>query len=728
MKMEKGRKLLKKIIKKENYIKSKIVVSVIISMILAFILEKKVMERYFYQYFSIDRLIILMGTICLAMLCVLLEIRSKLNALYQYRFYLAGGILLIVVLLGYSGSSINILDQAIQYTKTDASYEEILGKSRLIRSDEWAINTPLAFSQSVGEEGRYGYFSNKLRGTSTDMFTVINAPVLDIVSIGKIFNLGYLFGNKTGLSFWWYGRLIALMLVTFELSMILTKKNKKISVIGMLMITFSPAVQWWYSNFIADILIWGGLAIILIDKFMLVKKTSQKIVCLIGIAISAISYVFTFYPAWIISFGYVYLALFIWILVKNRKEYRINGKDGIGIAVALLFVIIIGIRYYSMSSETLRINIHTDYPGERFILGGEPYAKSTIFSYIYSILLPFKGTNNPCEQSSMLSFFPIPVIMALVFLFKQKEDKKKYLSFFLPMFIVVGLLSIWTFVETNKIFAKLTFLYMVPCNRGVIPLGFSQILLLLYVVGHLKPDESIFSRKHAFIGALICVTAIFLYVYHVDPDLFLKGYVTPKCMIMLIPLNILVFYLILSYNEDKREKKWFYLLSVLLILANGLFVNPIIKGVQVVYNKPVAKEIQKIVGQDKEAIWITESTGFIYSNYLVANGAKVINSTNYYPNFKLYQTILGEEKANKAEIKSIYNRYAHTNFELVEGESDVKLVNLDVVQVDINVEDIKQMNVKYLLSIHDLESYNSEEITFESIYDQDGIYIYEVSY
>lgn len=54
-----------------------------------------------------------------------------------------------------------------------------------------------------------------------------------------------------------------------------------------------------------------------------------------------------------------------------------------------------------------------------------------------------------------------------------------------------------------------------------------------------------------------------------------------------------------------------------------------------IYKKPLANEINKIISNDKDSRWIALDS-FITPNYLMMNGAKTINSTNLYPNLKLW--------------------------------------------------------------------------------------------
>lgn len=72
--------------------------------------------------------------------------------------------------------------------------------------------------------------SDIARNESTNIFLSVHPPVLDILTIGRIYNIGYLFLNfDIAFSFAWNLKLIALILVTFEFLQIITKKNKYIS-------------------------------------------------------------------------------------------------------------------------------------------------------------------------------------------------------------------------------------------------------------------------------------------------------------------------------------------------------------------------------------------------------------------------------------------------------------------------------------------------------------------
>lgn len=710
---------INKFIKKGNYTKTKIVLLILISIIGAFILTSIARRGFIW-----DRIPILTVILFFAGSHFIFNIKELYNNIYKYRFYIAGIVLIYAVLMGYSGSSIGVYNDIIQPNNRKIYYSPIFGDSRTIRTDEWAVNAPSFVSQCVDPNGNnYSYYHDSLRGTKTEMFSQLNQPILDILSIGKPFTLGALIlGASRGYSFLWTASIIALLLISFEFCMVISKNNKLASLLGMLLISFSASTQWWQCY---NIFTWGMLAIVLFDKFMLTKKFSTKILCSIGIFISGISYIFYFYPTWQVPYGYIYLAVLIWVVIKNWKEYKINKKD-ILLIIAIILAIgaILGI-YFVKSADALKLITGTDYPGKRFETGGKEI--KTIFSYVYSIIFPYKidTISNPCELSSMISFYPIPMLIALIYLVRNIKNKKHF-SFLIPMLIISIVYSIFMVFGVNEMFAKITLLYMTPAGRLAVPLGFSQILLIVYMLGNFTKEDIILKNeiiKKA--GTVLASIAIMYIALKTDMNILQN-----HPMYIYICGLILVYgiYQIVNINEEKNKKRLIMLLIPVAILT-GATVHPIQKGISVLTDKPVAKKTQEIVSQDKENnLWICDSTNFMTNNYLLASGAKIINSTNLYTNFDLYKTVLGEEKSQKPEVRYVYNRYSHINMEITEDKNDIELVQQDSIKISLTSEKIRELGVKYILTTRDLDQFDTEDVKYQKIYDEDGMIIYHVEY
>lgn len=707
-----GMKKINEIMKKGKYTKQKIIVAVILSILASTIITMSM------KVFVFDRIPILSAIFIFILLHFIFNLKDMYEFIYKYRYYIAIVVLIYCVLMGYSLSSIGIYNTTIQDESNGKYFSPILGVSRAIRSDEWVVNTPVFISQAIDDENPFDYYNDNLRGTTTDMFTVLAPPVKDILTLARPFNIGFLiFGAERGLSFLWCAKWISLILVSFEFCMLITDKKKLISLCGMLLIVFSAATVWWNWT---DLFFWGMLALLLINKFLQTKKMRTKILCALGIFISAISYVFIMYPAWQLPYGYIYLAIFIWICYKNRKNYKINIKDIIIILVVILMVAGIGIRYMIMAKDALSAELNTDYPGQRFEIGGG--GVRNLFSYVYSYIFPYtRGIDNPCELSGMISLYPLPMILSIIYLIKNK-DRKKHFAFMLPLLFLGIIFSIFTLVQTNELFAKVTLLYMVTAARLVVPLSFIQVLLIIYLLSIVKEDTK-WIKNENFIKIISVVTSIIIFSIAAQTgptSVFgaLKSYIYGLILLLTI-------YLFFTINKEKNKKCFIYLLIGMSIIT-GATVNPIQKGISVLTEKPLAKAVTEIVNNDKEHnLWITDSTGFYMSNYLLCSKARVLNSTNTYPNFELFEKVLGE-KALEPEVKKIYNRYAHISIEITENKNDVELLFEDSIKLYITPEKLKDLGVNHIVTVRELEELSTETVKFDQVYNEQGILIYNL--
>lgn len=711
---------IKFFINKDNFTKTKLILVAIMSVLIATLCEYTIFRISHPEFISKNRIMLVSIIIMFIGIHFVFKLRKMYEFIHNHRYKIVCAFLLFVMIFKYSGSSIVEFNSEIQPHIDNTRYHTLLGQTRRIRTDEWATSTTYILSQSKTEVP-FQYFSDVLRGTPTDMFTVANSPVLDILMIGRPFQLGFmLFGTDAGLSFYWYARLVAMMLGSYELCLILTKRNKKVSLCGMIVITFSAAVQWWYCM---QVLIWGQIVVVLVDKFMTTNKKRNKYLCALGILVSGLSYIFEFYPAWQISFGYVFLALIIWILIKNIKyeKYRFTKHDVAVIVITLLCIALLLGRWYMLSKDTLAAEMNTDYPGERNEVGG---GALNLYSYFYNIFFPTEEYLNPCEYSSMLSLFPIPLILGLIYVIRNKKD----LHFWIPMLVVGGFLSIWCVYGFPEFLAVLTKMSMSTAGRASIPLGTVCIYILIYLIGNFEKDDKLINKKLSYVLSGIFILFI-IYKAKTTIGFAEEFHYLDKFKILLGgEIFLALIFGVLNINNEKIKNYTIYgLIAVALI--TGLGVNPVIRTTDVLYTKPVAIKMQEIKKENPDAIWAVNDAGWYKNDYAVANGIRTINSTAVYPNFELFEKLLGE-KAKEEEIRKIYNRYAHVNFEVTDEESNVELLFADNIAIKVNYKDLQKLNIEYILSTVDLnKNFKDNEdarSTFKEIYNEDKIYIYEV--
>lgn len=388
---------------------------------------------------------------------------------------------------------------------------------------------------------------------STFSFDFINRLLLEGNSM---YNDIYYSKSGMELAFWWNFKMISLLLVTFEFCMLVTK-NKYTSFIGSVVISFSGVVQWWL---ITEILFFGQLFIVLADKFMNVDKYELKIIIAAGATLSVVLYFSTLYISWMISFGYVFFALFIWVLLKNRKNYKITLKDLIIIVVCITIISIFFIKHVS-STSTLEIIRNTQYTGNTIESGG---GFKYLFSYLFNFLMPYTDTGNNLLYASILSVFPLPLIFGLVYLYK----KGKHAEFLLPLVIVTVVEIIVCISGLPGFLNKITLFRFVSASKCAVSVALANLYMLLYIISNI--DEEVFKFKNTIRISLIVMC---LPIFMGFPIAFAaKGYLYLFCCTL-----CLLSFLFLNYT-DPKYKKVLLILFVILTVVGGITINPVTKA------------------------------------------------------------------------------------------------------------------------------------------------------
>ena len=156
--------------------------------------------------------------------------------MHRHRFILGASVIAACVLLNISGSSIGMWNYWLGH---DMSTDVVWGTPRIMRTDEYVVGTPLAFSQSYSG---YSYFNDLFGNKPADMFIVKDAPVLALAELFRPFHWGYiLFGSSRGLAFYWSARLVVLFLAAYEFFLCISndrrqEKHKGVAFVGAILI------------------------------------------------------------------------------------------------------------------------------------------------------------------------------------------------------------------------------------------------------------------------------------------------------------------------------------------------------------------------------------------------------------------------------------------------------------------------------------------------------------
>ena len=183
--------------------------------------------------------------------------------------------------------------------------------------------------------------------------------------------------------------------------------------------------------------------------------------------------------------------------------------------------------------------------------------------------------------------------------------------------------------------------------------------------------------------------------------------------------------LIVKFNRSLGQKCLLISASAILI-TSGICINPIQRGVSVLSDNELYREIESIADQDPNALWIAEGS-FVYSNLCVAAGACTITSTNTYPNVDLWN-----QMDPNGDFEEVYLRYANIDATVSSNDNQdlFELQGTDYMRINFSPSELKDVGVKYILATEKHASNDLINFVELAHYGDSSIntYIYQLEY
>lgn len=630
-----------------------------------------------------------------------LDIRAMYQQIYKYRWLIGTLLFIFAVLNKFNGSSIAQYDIYVQTGFGSDFAWPLFGRSRAIRSDEWLVSVPRIMS---AEYTNYGLYNDIVRGTKTTNLSA-SGLYLNYSALAKPSDWGYyLFGSEYGLSFIWSFQLIYGFLFSFDFFQIITKyKNKLIAFMGACITWFSIYNMYW--SMVAWIFT-GQAALVLFYYFLQEEKIWKRTLFGIGIAIFGADYAVNLYPAWQVPGGYVILMILIWLFIDNMaiwKKWKI--KDWLVTVICIIFMISLVVVYLYNDRSYLTEISNTVYPGTRVDYGGFSWNK--LLNYYSSLLSPYTDFSNASEMGCFYSLFPISIILYIFVLIKKRGHDLLMWLLMIPT-VVIGAYCTTALPEA---FVKYSLMSYTTSARAADVLGYINVLMLIIA---LAEYENLKQMKWYIGLGLSCIMAWLAWGQAVR----LEEKRVLLCTVILAVITVIVSTVIISKCAKWMKSVAMVVISIM-VMITGLSINPLMCGLDAITSKPVASVVTEIVKEDEDAIWI-DVDSIVLGNYLIALGARTLNSTNYVPNMEFWQKLYPN-----GENEEVYNRYAHLQITLTDEDMDVQLPQGDYIQLTLNYEQLEQFGVKYLYSPHELES---KLVDLELLYCEYGSYIYKITY
>lgn len=646
----------------------------------------------------------ILRVILISLICSLLYYVSRnFSSLIKHRYLIAIIVLLTLTMAKIHGSSIGLWDQFITNNNPDYVSSTIIGKERGIRGDEYIVHTPWMLSQV---KTGFSSINETIRSDGQSMI-MLNTPTLSPDLIAKPHLWGYLlFDIERGFAWYWNFKLIALLLLSFEICLFLTRNNV-LAFLGAIWIAFSPSIQWWYDTpaSVTELVIYAEAAIVSVLFYLTGEDKKIRLLSITGLFASLIGFATQLYPALQVPLGYLVLIFSTLLCLTYKTSIKPSRNECLLIGFCVMYSIFSLAYYMQNSYNALKLLMETDYPGRRISTGGT-FEPGYINLGLINWLLPYRETNfkNSSELSAYITFIPLLILSFNKVLHFNKDNKLLIKGLFLYMLFQIS----WLFVSYPTFFAKISFFSYVPEGRlSNIVLGLTATYITIWLVG------GIVKYKPFKTYEIICYSSIsaIVYIYSICKTEMLS-YVGVKFAILTVLIFAFLSILMLLGNY-----KLFTITLSLVIGVSGFTVNPIARGLNPIFEKPISKEIIEINKNEPDAKW-TAVNSPVNGQLLVALGVKTINSVHFYPDLKLWNRL--DDLGNNKEK---YNRYAHVYVDLKKSDERFEVVQKDVLKVNLEPSELLKAEVKYILSKGSLSAYKLDLIFHDK---ENDLYIYKV--
>lgn len=615
--------------------------------------------------------------------------KQGVELIYKYRFVLSFLLLIMLVSFKISGSSMGCWKLFLG----DGESGIRLGEPRVWRSDEWGTLTPLCFRQQYNTLGAYNRYSQTLGSILTDNMLVYGQPSWDILTLFRPFYWGYLFfGSERGLSWFWCSRLIVLFLSWFELGMLITDGQKKLSVMLSICVSFAPFLQWWFAiNGLVEMLIYGACFVLGSNYLVSHTFNPRKIAVAVGMAVCAVGYVLTFYPTWMVPVAWGFVPLFLWVVIWKFDRKVLRRVDVV--PWLLIFVITAaGLTVLAVTSwDVIKAELNSVYPGNAPSASGGT-GLWWMMKYPISLVSRFSMNELIVENSSIICFAPAGFILALWVIIKEKKKDP-----LLILLLVMNLFLAWYYcVGIPKWLAKMLLLSFVNSNRGPQVLGFLRLTLFVRAVAlKEKAPKRWLAALAAVISSAVPMRLALGFTKYEPGGLRYEYFDTAEKIVVVWAILAVVFYLLYRARKSK------YTMAVLgvctVVLASSIWINPVAKGVPEITKSETMQQIRDLVKEDPQAIWLVADMAYPATNIPAMAGADCLNTTQTYPQKTRWEMLDPE-----GEYEDIYNRYCHIRASLG-SKTMLELVSTDYVEVTLSPEDLKKLNIRYIVSTNDFD-------------------------
>lgn len=492
---------------------------------------------------------------------------------------------LIGTVAGVSGTSSAVLTTG-PTSVLPGDHPPLAGTPRLIRGDEWWVNTPLVVAQSRSGLPRY---SRGLAG-GEDMSVVFDVPYRDWSMLFRPQNwVFFLLPLQPAFAFkWWLlGALLALSVYVWTLT-VCPGRRWFAALLG-LAAALSPYVQWWYQTSTLASLFYAFFLMAAFDRLLIARSGRAVAGWTVLIAWLGGCFALVQYPPFQVPCALLVVAFCLGRLAMQVRRTAVRAlavRAGLAVLAAAAATGVAAI-FVLTRLDVIRTIADTVYPGRRTSPSGGMVWPRILSGYLDVRLLDPGALAGLGENQSEASAFVLAgLFLAPVALLLVVRGVRRGVVVNWALLAVValgGLLTAYCLVPGLDAVGRITGLSLVPSARLSLGLGAVAVALTVLVVGELD--------RQGYVGALWLAAAVGLLAFGVElaAGLRIRAAGSAFPLLLMVPLAALVG-LVVATAVRRRAIASAALLLLLSAYAGGR-VNPLQDGVPVLADTPIGQAV-----------------------------------------------------------------------------------------------------------------------------------------
>lgn len=581
---------------------------------------------------------------------------------------------LLFVGMGLTGSSLPLGQKHAPFVQMNST--NILGHDQPIRSDEWLVLTPFAIAQ-YNHEPRFPVVNTHVGEDGQNMLvtSMTSVPVAHVTALAKPATWGFfVFDLRHALAWdWWFPLVGCFLALAFVLNR-LSDDHWKHGFLFSALFCCSPYVVGW--SFWPAYTVFFPCVILLCALQVLKTSSLYRLLALgtvMGLAIAG--FFFILYPAWQVSVGYVFIALTVGLVIRDKLYHRLNLPRLMAYALALGVAGLLLAAWWWDAREAIHAMAQTLYPGQRLAVGGTTTLPMLLRGFTNMATL--QQLNSPLSNQSLVSsFYYLLLPLAALVTVRALQNRISALEWALTAACIF--LLYYMFVGLPVELARYSLWGRSAPLRADLALGLASLILMRLLLPKSGPPEEATSttKTIAFIASIAWVYIIYRSLSQLD-DSLTSGMPSSLLILILLITAALGYYLI------TQALKPFIAISLGLSLATTASFHPVNSApsaVSLLAQSTTSDTLARALNGKRVVVLGSQ----VPALFLIASGVSVVNGTHYFP-----QKTLWARLDPKGTQHDVYNRYQHLMFVSAQPPAEnyqLSTPRSDVVTVTLNLE------------------------------------------